>query len=70
MINLCSCLSLRLFFISPISFLLMVMISVDIDTSFVDFQTSYAESLSLEEESFWTIGKSMPTSRTEGYCYY
>jgi N-acetylneuraminic acid mutarotase len=44
----------------------MVMISVYVDTSFVDFQTSYAESLSVEEkQSFWTIGKSMPTPRTE-----
>ncbi|HZB18126.1 MAG TPA: hypothetical protein VE445_13245, partial [Nitrososphaeraceae archaeon] len=40
------------------------MISVDVDTSF-DFQTIYAESFSSEGESFWTVGKSMPTSRTE-----
>jgi N-acetylneuraminic acid mutarotase len=64
MIYLCSCLSCLLFFIYPISFLLMVMIAVDVATS-LDFKTIYAESLSLETESFWTIGKSMPTPRTE-----
>jgi hypothetical protein len=40
----------------------MVMISIDVDTSF-DFQTTYAELLSLEGESFWSLGKSMPTPR-------
>ena len=43
---------------------MVIMISVDVDTSF-DFQTIYAESFSSEGESFWTVGKSMPTSRTE-----
>ena len=42
----------------------MVMISIDVDTSF-DFQTTYAELLSLEGESFWSLGKSLPTPRTE-----
>lgn len=59
MIYLCSCLSSRLFFIYPILLLLMViMISVDVDTS-SDFQTIYAELLPSQGESFWTVGKSM-----------
>lgn len=53
-----------IFFIYPIFLLLMVMISIDVDTSF-DFQTTYVELLSLEGESFWSLGKSMPTPRTE-----
>jgi N-acetylneuraminic acid mutarotase len=40
------------------------LISFDGDVSF-DFEIIYGESLASEEESSWTIGKSMPTPRTE-----
>jgi hypothetical protein len=43
---------------------MVIMILVDVDTS-SDFQTICAESLPSEGESFWTVGKSMSTSRTE-----